>query len=197
MIFVGIDPSIRFTGYAALLVKTGCKPDLLMTDVLKPINSQDYDRITVLSAYLEGYLKSLMEHRENILVTIEMPHYQESYRKITVPRYDDDHTMYSSGDWVKYKDHHAVLTDKEDHRRNIHKLILTAGAYIGVAAACDVEMQLVPVKTWKRNMKKEEVRARVEQYFPERCGDWETSDEWEAVGIALWAWRHHANGTTQ
>jgi len=73
-------------------------------------------------------------------------------------------------------------------RKGFNKLCAVAGGCVAVAAVHGIPYALITAWQWKGKYPKPLIKARVEELFGER--DWAREDEWESLGLALWAFKH-------
>lgn len=78
-------------------------------------------------------------------------------------------------------------------KKGLTKLCAVAGICVAAAALNSVPYHLVTAWEWKGKHTKPKIKARVEQLLGRM--DWEREDEWEALGLALWFWKHKCNTT--
>ena len=80
---------------------------------------------------------------------------------------------------------------KECWQKGFDRLCAVAGSGLAVAAVRDIPYRLVTAREWKHRFpkpRKPNIRRRVEEVLGEH--EWPREDAWEALGLALWAWRN-------
>lgn len=73
--------------------------------------------------------------------------------------------------------------------KGFNKLCAVAGIAIGLIGAKKIPCSLITAFQWKRETTKPNIKHRVEELTGKT--DWISTDEWEALGIAFWARKHH------
>jgi len=73
-------------------------------------------------------------------------------------------------------------------KKGLTKLCAVAGGCVAVAAVHGISYALVTAWQWKGKTPKPLIKLRVEELLGER--EWAREDEWEALGLALWAFKH-------
>ncbi len=73
-------------------------------------------------------------------------------------------------------------------KKGLTKLCAVAGECAAVAAVRDIPYTPITAWQWKGSYPKPKIKQRVEKILGER--DWQREDEWEALGLALWAWKN-------
>ena len=159
MYIVGIDPSINHTGYGIIRTE-GKVVEHIRSGVIKLDYKLDHARYGLIAGAMEDIFEntfSSLPILADILTVVEMPTFENSAR---------------GRDLVK--------------KKGLTKLCIATGVSLGTAVLNGSSFALVTAKQWKGTVGKPLIKLRVEQLFP-HIHTWQREDEWEALGIALWA----------
>ena len=162
---IGIDPSINHTGYGIIMIDADT--DQITLDdsgVIRTDKDGGGGRLGELAEMLNSVFDLTVFDKESFAV-IEWPTFEDSPRGRNLAR------------------------------KGYNKLCAATGVAIAVAETHGVRYALVTAKQWKGETPKPSIKARVEEVlFTPTQGineiEWEREDEWEALGIALWANAH-------
>jgi Holliday junction resolvasome RuvABC endonuclease subunit len=162
---IGIDPSINHTGYGIIMVDADTdKITLDVSGVIRTDKDGGGGRLGELAEMLNSVFQMQSWDAESLAV-IEWPTFEDSPRGRNLAR------------------------------KGYNKLCAATGVAIAVAETHGVAYTLVTAKQWKGETPKPQIRERVEEVLftgAQRVKgvEWEREDEWEALGIALWANAH-------
>jgi len=156
---VGIDPSINHTGYGIIRTEKEVV-EHIRSGVIKSDKELTHLRYGIIATVMQDIFErtfSSFPFLPNILTVVEMPTFENSAR---------------GHDLVK--------------KKGLTKLCIATGVSLGTAVLNGSSFAMVTAKQWKGTVGKPLIRRRVEEIFPQ-IQVWQREDEWEALGIALWA----------
>ena len=162
---IGIDPSINHTGYGIIMIDADTdKITLDVSGVIRTDKNGGGGRLGELAEMLNSVFQMQSWDKESLCV-VEWPTFEDSPRGRNLAR------------------------------TGFNKLCAATGVAIAVAETHGVPFTLVTAKQWKGETPKPSIKERVEEVLftpTQRINEieWEREDEWEALGIALWANKH-------
>lgn len=159
---LGIDPSINHTGYGLIFIEKVKVIQHMESGVILLDPSMQNSRYAEIAKRLWEVINIYFhDPTDRDLIAIERPHFEPTSRGY---------------DCIGQKTH------------GILKLSIVTGIAVALAAIKKVPCTLISASQWKRGVTKPRMKARVHEIFPGK--KFGREDEWEALGIALWANRH-------
>lgn len=180
MIIAGWDPSINHTGWAFVEGEPGTvdgvhllgsgtvkTPKKMKDEAIHRRNRYWYLMDFSCDAYVDLYMTLEKVNREDRVeaAIIENPTFEESKRGKKLAK-----------------------------TKGLKELYYSAAIIIGATSRQGIPYALPTAKQWK-TVPKPAIQARVCQIFPYKVGKWASSDEWEAVGLALWGLANYGKYT--
>jgi Holliday junction resolvasome RuvABC endonuclease subunit len=158
--FIGIDPSINHTGWGIIRINADTEEPEWIDSGIIKPKEEGHTRLIVIAEELWRTIDTVPSVE---VVVVEQPTFENSSRGRT-----------------------CAAT------KGLNKLYFAAGACVGAVAISAVPLAFITAWQWKGQVPKGMIKDRVNAVLrnvPHRL-QWEGTDEWEALGLALWGWRH-------